>query len=501
MNAIGKFVILLLAVCGLVSVAIAAQPPKREFRGAWLSTIYQEQYAQQSTLDNQVYLCLLLDKLRDAGCNAVIFQVRPQSDAFYKSDIEPWSKHLTGKAGMAPSPEWDPLQFMVEQAHARGMELHAWLNPYRVTISSKEVPPKGHVYHKHPERFFKYAGKIYFDPAYQENRDYIANIVSDIVSRYDVDAIHLDDYFYPYPVNGQPIQDDASYKKFGHGMKRDDWRRQNVNMLIEQLHEVIADVKPWVRLGISPFGIWRNKRSDPDGSNTNGLQNYDDLYADVLLWTANGWVDYLVPQLYWELEHKAASTLTLAKWWNDHANGRHLYFGQSIKTTMDKPDIGCSHDNNQLAHKIRLSRELSNVGGNCWWPGYEITDNYKGIADLFGKKYQSTVALVPAYTWLDSVLPNEVNGLKADCNDGCVKLHWTAPHSKNEMQHARAYVVYRFEHGEAIDLENPAAIRAVTYKPEYAETICRGERFTYVVTVLDRVNNESSKGEKIDVKY
>ena len=500
-NIIFRYIIATI-ITAATSFASIAATPKREFRGAWLNTVYQEQYAGQSTLDNQIYLCLLLDKLREAGCNAVIFQVRPQSDAFYRSDIAPWSKHLTGKAGQAPDPEWDPLQFMIEQAHARGMELHAWLNPYRVTLSAKETPPRGHIYHSHPERFVKYAGKIYFDPAYKENRDYIARIVKDIVTRYDVDAIHMDDYFYPYPVGGRQFPDNASYRKLGRGMKRDDWRRQNVNLLIEQLHKTITDVKPWVRFGISPFGIWRNKKSDPDGSDTNGLQNYDDLYADATLWAKQGWVDYLIPQLYWELEHKAASALTLSQWWNDHANGRHIYLGQSVKVTMDHPDIDGSRDKNQLAHKIRLSRELSNVQGNCWWPGYLVTDNYKGVADLLKKKYQSTVALIPAYTWIDDTPPEEVRQLKADCDKvtGTVALHWKAPKSRDKMQQARAYVVYRFDHGDAIDIDDATAIRAVTYEPQYSEIIDKGE-YTYVVTVLDRANNESVKGEKTTVKY
>ena len=495
-------IIALAAIALAACSTIAAQNPKREFRGAWLNTIYQEQYAQQSTLDNQIYLCQLLDKLHEAGCNAVIFQVRPQSDAFYRSDIEPWSKHLTGTAGKAPSPEWDPLQFMVEQAHARGMELHAWLNPYRVTLSSREVPPRSHVFHKHPERFVKYAGKIYFDPAYKENRDYITKIVTDIVKRYDIDAIHLDDYFYPYPVNGKPFPDNASYRKFGKGKNRGDWRRQNVNLLIEQLHNAISGVKPWVRLGISPFGIWRNKKSDPDGSDTGGLQNYDDLYADVTLWAERGWIDYLIPQLYWELEHKVASSQKLAYWWNDHANGRHLYIGQSVKTTMDKPDIGRSQEKNQLGHKIRLSRTLPNVQGNCWWPGYLVVDNYKGVATQLGKKYQSTIALVPAYTWLDSELPGEVGKLGGGCDkQGSVELHWNAPKVHDPMQQPRFYVVYRFDSGSNIDLGNAAAIRAVTPDQQYSETLSEKGKYTYVVTVLDRANNESPKGEKITIKY
>ncbi|MGN1245079.1 MAG: glycoside hydrolase family 10 protein, partial [Muribaculaceae bacterium] len=377
------------ACAACISAATAVEQPVREFRGAWMHTIFQKQYSQQSTAENKAYLCRQLDSLRQCGCNAIVFQVRPQADALYPSQLEPWSRHLTGTAGVAPNPMWDPLKFMIDEAHARGMELHAWLNPYRVTTTPGEVLPTGHIYHKHPERFLKYDGKVYFDPALKENRDFIVRVVDDIVSRYDVDAIHMDDYFYPYPKKGVDFPDDASYAKYGNGMDRGDWRRHNVNMLIEEIHSTIASRKPWVRFGISPFGIWRNKKSDPRGSDTNGLENYDALYADVILWTEKGWVDYMLPQLYWALDHTSAPTETLAHWWNDNANDRHMYFGQCVAWTMDKPDMAPSTDPNQLAHKIRLSRELPNVQGNCWWPAYDVTRNYKGVADSLALKEQS----------------------------------------------------------------------------------------------------------------
>ena len=304
--------ILLISALSLAALTISAANPKHEFRGAWLHTVHQGQYARMTTDETKKYLEDQLDKLKAAGCNAVVFQVRPSADAFYESELEPWSRLLTGTAGKAPSPDWDPLVFMIEQSHARGMELHAWLNPYRVTSSNNEKLASSHIYHKHPERFVKYDGKLYFDPGLPENREFIESVVADIVSRYDVDAIHMDDYFYPYPVKGKDFPDDKSYAEYGNGMDRGDWRRQNVNLLIEGLHETIAVTKPWVRLGISPFGIWRNKSSDPKGSDTNGLQNYDELYADVLLWTEKGWVDYMLPQLYWTLEKKVASSEKLA---------------------------------------------------------------------------------------------------------------------------------------------------------------------------------------------
>ena len=305
--------------------------PLREFRGAWLHTVWQTQYKSRGTEANKRVLEQQLDSLHLAGINAVFFQVRPQADAFYDSKMEPWSCYLTD-GGKAPVPFWDPLEFMVEQCHKRGMELHAWLNPYRVTSKTKQIAalPKKHIYHKHPERFLRYDGKLYFDPGLPENREFIGQIVEDIIRRYDVDGIHFDDYFYPYPVKGKEFPDAKSYAKYGKGMKRADWRRRNVDLLIKEVHERISAVKPWVRFGVSPFGIYRNKKSDPKGSDTNGLENYDSLYADVLLWEGKGWVDYLMPQLYWELDHKSASYRVLIDWWNRNVSNRHLYIGQDV---------------------------------------------------------------------------------------------------------------------------------------------------------------------------
>ena len=275
--------LLFLLAAILLTVQAWADNPKREFRGAWLHVVGPIHWADKTTSQQKKFIKDQFDKLEEAGCNAVIFQVRPAADALYKSELEPWSKYLTGKRGKAPSEDWDPMEYAIKEAHDRGMEFHAWINPYRVTLTD-EVLPADHDSKKHPERYLKYAGQVFFDPAYQENRDFICKVIEDIVTRYDVDAIHLDDYFYPYPKDGKPIPDDKSYAKFGNGKNRGDWRRQNVDLLIEQLHKTIKTAKPWVRLGISPFGIWRNKKSDPEGSNTNGLENYDKLYADVLLW-------------------------------------------------------------------------------------------------------------------------------------------------------------------------------------------------------------------------
>lgn len=466
--------------------------PKREFRGAWLHVIGQTQWQNKTTQEAKAYIDDQFQKLQDAGCNAVIFQVRPTADAMYKSELEPWTAWLTGKRGKAPSPEWDPMEYAIEQAHRRGMEFHAWLNPYRVTSNAKEILPASHMANKEPHRFVKFNGQTFFDPAYKENRDFICEVVKDIVSRYDVDAIHIDDYFYPYPANGKKFNaDDASFWEFGNGMDRNAWRRHNVDLLIEQLYTTIKSEKPWVRFGVSPFGIWRNKSSDPRGSNSSGLQNYDDLYADVLLWAKNGWVDYIAPQLYWTLDMKAAPSRHLAKWWNDNSEGIDIYIGQDVQRTMSNPDPK-SGDRNELATKVKLSRDLPNVKGNVWWHGYWVTGNLKGVADSLALRHQSTIAIPPAYG--DKTLaPVPVTDLHIEKkgNDACIT--WQRPiQGKMEREtDAIRYVVYQFYPGEKVDLENSEAIIALT--PDNKVWVNRDDIHgcEIVVTSLDRMNRES----------
>ena len=474
----------------LVSTTIYAENPKREFRGAWMHVIFQDQYHNQTTEQNKAYLRDQLDKLKDAGVNAVIFQVRPQADAFYPSDIEPWSRFLTDN-GAAPEPFWDPLQFMIDEAHERGLELHAWLNPYRVTSAKNQTLPDSHIYHKHPEWFLRYDDKLYFDPGLPESRKFITDVVMDIVDNYEVDGIHFDDYFYPYPVKGVDFPDDKSYEKYGNGMDRGDWRRQNVDILIKGIHEKISEEKPWIIFGISPFGIWRNKSNDPRGSNTNGLQNYDALYADVLLWSREGWIDYLLPQLYWELDHKAAPYLELVDWWNKNAEGRNMYIGQSVNNTMTHAEIDGSTDASQLRRKISLTRDGENIQGNCWWPAYDITKNLNGVADSLMIDYQATIALPPTYPWISDKKPSAVKSIRLSGDE----ITWAKPTEYDTPDDAVKFVVYRFEPGEPINIDNSEAIEAITWDTSYQAEYPG----VYVVTSLSRVNQESEPSKPITV--
>lgn len=478
----------------IIHFVTVASNPKREFRGAWLHTVAQNHFAERDAAGNQSYLSDQLDKMQYAGINAVIFHVRPVSDAFYYSEIEPWSKYLTGEIGKEPDEFWDPLEFMTEECHARGMEVHAWLNPYR-SVPTDEVVPDDHITKTEPWRFIVFNGRYYFDPGLPENRAYIDKIVRDIVTRYDVDAIHMDDYFYPYPVRGIRFNDEKSFQKYGNGLSRNDWRRQNVNLLIEQLGKSIHSIKPWVRFGISPFGIWRNIASDPKGSQTNGLQNYDDLYADVRLWARKGWIDYQVPQLYWELDHKKASSRLLADWWNTNAFDRDLYFGQDVERTMNK---------NELLTKIEISRRLPNVGGNVWWPSVSVTKDYMDVMQALHRGAQSTIAIPPVYKWLDP--DNQKTKLTAptdlSVDDGV--LSWRFPENslkENDCSNYAGVVIYKSDKFGSNDTTNPENILAVVRGEDnfwvLDENIKPGT--ILFVTALDRINRETETSIPVTV--
>lgn len=489
-----------LGACGTTRKMVshtADATPKREFRGAWIQTVGQSRYRQMNSAAMKHYLSEMVRKLDEAGINAVIFQVRPEADAFYRSELEPWSRFLTGEQGKAPDdPSFDPLAFIIEECHQRGMELHAWLNPYRVkTNIGNQLAPQ-HIYHRHPERFVQYGTQLFFDPGLPENRQFICDVVRDMVTRYEVDAIHMDDYFYPYPIAGTPFPDDKSFQLYAASQgfspsQRGDWRRNNVNLLIRQVKQTIAGSKPWVRFGISPFGIYRNKRSDPVGSDTNGLQNYDDLYADIRLWVEKGWIDYNLPQLYWETGHAAANYTTLLHWWNANNFRQHLYIGQDLKRSIDK---------NELSRKIEMTRELPFVHGNSYWYGYQILDNFAGVADMLKTDLHRARALIPAYTHMHDGRPDAVRKLTQVFTEDMHFLTWEHQQKPMNPEAAQKYVVYRFRRNEKTDITRAEHMITVTPDNFFVLPYEGGEnRYTYVVTALDAFGNES-KEKKIKVK-
>ena len=444
------FFLLLMAGGVFAQVQTGSAYPKREFRAAWIQSV-NGQFRGMPTEKLKQNLIGQLNSLQKAGINAIIFQVRPEADALYASRLEPWSRFLTGVQGKAPEPYWDPMQFMIDECHKRGMEFHAWINPYRTKTTLKSELAPNHVYNIHPEWFVTYGDQLYFDPALPESRRHICMVVSDIVSRYDVDAIHMDDYFYPYPIKGKDFPDDASFARFGGGFSnKGDWRRSNVNVLIKKLHETIREIKPWVKFGVSPFGIYRNESSDPLGSKTKGLQNYDDLYADVLLWAREGWIDYNIPQIYWHIGHPVADYETLVKWWARNTENRPLFIGQSVMNTVQNADPK-NPSINQLPRKMALQRAYQTIGGSCQWPASAVVENAGKYRDALIAEYHKYPALPPVFDFMDNEAPAKVRKMKPVWTEDGYILFWTAPKYKEEMNRAVQYVVYRFNDKEKND--------------------------------------------------
>ena len=376
-----------------------AQTPavKPEMRAVWIATITNIDYPDKPTVNSyeqKAQFIKLLDMHQRNGMNTIVMQIRPATDAFYPSDYEPWSQWLTGKQGLAPEPYYDPLEFMITETHKRKMEFHAWMNPYRAVfnIFTSSITPK-HITNVHPEWFITYGEKKYFDPGNKEVQQYVTNVVKDVVTRYAVDAIHFDDYFYPYPIAGKEFPDHGTFRKYGMGMKRDDWRRSNVDSIIRMLYTTIKQQNNKCQFGISPFGVWRNADMDPvNGSNTKGLSNYDDLYADILLWLKNGWLDYVAPQLYWDFGPRSVAYEVLVDWWSTHCYGKNCYIGLGIYRA------GSNYawkDKTLLPRQIEKLRSTPNIQGMIFYSSRSFETNPNGWSDSLRLNYFNIAAPVP----------------------------------------------------------------------------------------------------------
>ena len=392
-----KIIILYCALCLTVGQKATAQIVKPEFRGVWIATVSNIDWPAFPTVSAEIQkasFIRLLDMHKANGLNAVVVQVRPAADAFYPSQYEPWSQFLTGIQGQPPFPYYDPLAFMVTETHKRNMEFHAWMNPYRAVFNTSTSSISAtHITKLHPDWFLMYGDKKYFDPGNKEVQQYVTAIVQDVVKRYDVDAIHFDDYFYPYRIAGKNFPDDIMYRQYGNGLSKDDWRRSNTDSIISNLHKTIKATRANCQFGISPFGVWRNIANDPDGSiTTAGQTNYDDLYADILLWLRKGWVDYITPQLYWEFGHKAAPFEELVQWWGRHTYGKNCYIGLGIYRAGSN---AAWSNKNQLPMQINAIRNIPTLNGMVFYSSKVFEKNPNGWNDSLRLNYFSQPAATP----------------------------------------------------------------------------------------------------------
>jgi uncharacterized lipoprotein YddW (UPF0748 family) len=487
-----KLYLIFIAVYLLI-LGSSATAQKREFRAAWIATVSNIDWPSKQGLpavQQQTEFTQRLDQLKQMGCNAVFVQVRPACDAFYASRIEPWSRFLTGRQGQPPFPYYDPLIFMINETHKRNMEFHAWFNPFRALTDSKKNPnPSSHVTRTHPDWLISYGGKSYIDPGIPDAREYVIRVIMDVVNRYDVDGIHLDDYFYPYRIAGLEFGDSKSFARYkGEFYNKDDWRRHNVNLFVSTLYATINQEKSHVKFGISPFGVWRNASKDPEGSATRGGQTcYDDLYSDVVLWMQKGWVDYLLPQLYWEHYHRAAPFDVLLPWWEAHSYGRHMYYGLGVyRIAESRSSVWAG--SHELLWQMRDIRKAAATPGIVFYSTSSFDKITSAVTDSV-RKYNASIAFPPEMKWKDNQLPPAPVLAKAIPSSQGTLLQWTEARGKKAVTR---FAVYRFVNNEPINLAKGDRIIALTAGKEFLDAHSnKYKQCKYVVTALDRLWNES----------
>ncbi|WP_250214248.1 glycoside hydrolase family 10 protein [Acrocarpospora catenulata] len=462
--------------------ACTVDVPKRQLRGMWIATTMNIDWPSKAGLSperQRAEYVQLLDTAVRRNLNAVFVQVRPASDAIYRSSLEPWSQYLTGTAGKDPG--WDPLPFLVAEAHRRGLEFHAWFNPYRAAYTDDVSKlPADHPARVHPGWTVRHEGRLYYNPGLPSVRDHVTRVVTDVVKRYDVDGVHFDDYFYPYPGQGKPFNDQAAFRKYGDGKSLANWRRENVNKLVAQVSKAVHGVRPHVKFGISPFGIWRNKAQDPAGSNTNGMSAYDQIYADPLAWIKARTVDYLIPQLYWPRGLAVADYKVLVPWWAKAVRGTgvDLYIGQALYQvgTADawtKPG--------ELPAHLALNRKYPEVQGDVYFSAKNVRANPLGVMDRITTEHYPTPALLPLIEDMPTAKLPAPTGVKKSGNT----LVW------NPQPGARNYAIYRTNTPDSCataGAENLVTIVPAANKPSFPIK----KDGIFHVTALDRLGNEST---------
>ncbi|ASU83773.1 glycosyl hydrolase [Nocardiopsis gilva YIM 90087] len=482
-----------------------AAVPKRQMRGVWLTTVRNIDWPSADDLSESQQkkeLIEQLDRARELGLNAVFFHARPTADAVYRSEKEPWARYLTGTQGGDPG--YDPLEFATTEAHKRGLELHAWFNPYRVGWDDPDLEnlAEDHPVKKHPDWLIEYDDQGWMDPGNPEVRAWVGDVVLDVVDRYDIDGVHFDDYFYPYPdEDGSDFGDDGSWKKYrGDFTDRGDWRRDNVNRLIAEIHDRIERRKPWVRFGVSPFGIWRNESTDPAGSATKGLESYDAQYADTRAWIQEGTIDYVTPQVYWPQGFTTADYATLVPWWAEQVAGTDvdLYIGQAAYKVGDDGWEG----SDALSRQLDFNSERPEVTGDVFFSMKSLNDVADDAIEEVAAEHYRRPALPPRAAG-DAAAPEPVTGLEAERSAEGVRLVWDTTGG------ARFHAVYRVPDNGGEDLcalADAAHLLAVVGgnaaegKQAFTDTDPADGAVRYYVTALDdhRVESAPSPAVRVD---
>lgn len=491
-----SFFIALFLLLAIDASLEAKEYPKREMRAVWIATVENIDWPSTSQLTveaQKAEMISLLDSVKAYHMNTIVFQIRPDADALYASKLEPWSEWLTGKQGLAPNPWYDPLQFTINECRKRGIDIHVWLNPYRAiqNIDKTKAAPD-HVSNTHPEWMLTYGNKKYFDPGIPEVRDHVARVVSDIVRRYDIDAIHFDDYFYPYKIAGTEFPDDNSFQKYSGSFgpqNKDDWRRNNVDLIIKQLHDSIKSIKPTVEFGISPFGVWRNKKNDPEGSETRaGVTNYDDLYADILKWQKERWIDYVTPQLYWYIGKEVADYAILAKWWADHSYGCNIYIGQAPYLISPESKDQAWRTSEEITKQLSLNRTIPEIKGSMFFSAKFLLKNPLSIQEKLMKDHYRYESLTPVNPLGVNIIPAKPVMAFLQKEGKNVVLSW------QKQENNSLFVIYRFKLLQRKKIDHPDKIIYVTSYNKLLLSAAKGyspSRYKYVVTSLSPSHTES----------
>jgi uncharacterized lipoprotein YddW (UPF0748 family) len=469
--------------------------PKHEMRAVWIATVNNIDWPSSPDLsadEQKKEMTNLLDIVKKNNLNTVVFQIRPAADAYYSSSLEPWAQWLNGQQGRVPDPFYDPLEFVIAECRKRGLDIHAWLNPYRALTDTANIPASNHITRLHPEWFLTYGQTVYFDPGLPQTRDYVASVVSDVVRRYDIDAIHMDDYFYPYRITNVTFPDDSSFNSYPRGFtfeQRDDWRRDNVNLIIKQLNDSIKTIKPWVEFGISPFGVWRNIRKDPNGSKTEaGQTNYDDLFADILLWQKNRWIDYITPQIYWHMGFKVADYKVLSDWWSHNAYGCRLYIGQAPYRIRKKASARQWRSSREIVRQLKLNRTYPNINGSMFFSAKVFRNNPLHLNEKISRVLYHYPSIPPSNNRIVPVVPERPSETRLFQDPGTIRLAWKKENNTKE------YIVYKLRKSKPADLNNPENIFRVTADTSLTFTLDRRtdlKKYYFIITALSQTNTES----------
>jgi uncharacterized lipoprotein YddW (UPF0748 family) len=493
---------LLSLICFLsITISFAQSSPalvhhKRQFRGVWMATVRNLDWPSEPGISPRKMkkeFIRQLDRLQELGMNAVIVQIRPSADALYASELEPWSEFLSGEQGCTPRASFDPLPFMIEEAHRRCMEFHAWFNPYRAgkRQGATGLSPN-HIYFQHPEWFVQYGEDLYFDPGRPGARKFVERVIADVVSRYDIDAVHFDDHYYPYRIEGVEFPDSVSFalhKGDFSEAQRDDWRRENINLLVRELYDTINQIKPWVHFGISPFGVWRNIDRDPEGSQTHTLQtNYDDLFGDALTWLRSGWLDYILPQCYQYMGRPIMDYRVVTRWWNEHHYGTNFYIGQGA-FRLGTNDRGARWtEGNEIDRQLYFNDSIPDLLGSAYFRSQTFLDNPLGVSDTLKNKFYQYPALAP-FSHHDAERSCEVSVIDFELKETKkkLKLSWQA----DLPDQVRYYVIYRSS--DTSKAENILALTTDTRLKLKKKEIGPGP-YRLQVTAVDLFRQESGVG-------